>query len=495
MTPALLTEDSMGLFKPVIVTYRLKDGSYRTRDGARVTRKTRGARKHTTQSAKWYGRFTDGTGRKLRVPLSESKDIARRMLAKLSGDSQLASVGLADPFAEHLAKPLLDHLEDFRHDLTARARTSVHVNKTCNRIRAVCEGCGFLNLDQIDSIRVAEFLAGLQQQGPALPALDTGIDDFRKCEVIERLGIHPDSLGRILRRLGLSGHGEGKARRFDRATVEALEKRIGRGLGVATSNHYLVAFKIFTRWLVKQRRIAADPLSHLQRQNPDTDVRRKRRALKQDRFAAFITATAKGKTFRGLTGRDRLVLYTVAAHTGLRASELASLTPASFALTDHQPVVIVEAAYSKRRRKDVQPLRRDVAAMLANYLKGKPARKAVWPGTWKEAAAEMIRLDLAAAGISYEDDDERCFDFHAMRGQFISMLASQGVHPKVAQQLARHSDIRLTMQRYTHLELLDVAGALDNLPRIPYSAMPKQSGKIGQKFGRWRQGAKDESVQ
>jgi hypothetical protein len=78
----------------------------------------------------------------------------------------------------------------------------------------------------------------------------------------------------------------------------------------------------------------------------------------------------------------------------------------------------------------------------------------------------MLRIDLESAGIPYQDERGRYFDFHAVRGQFISSLAAGGVHPKVAQVLARHSTITLTMDHYTHLDVLDVAGALDKLPRV-----------------------------
>ena len=187
-------------------------------------------------------------------------------------------------------------------------------------------------------------------------------------------------------------------------------------------------------------------------------------------FARFIEATAAGTPFRGLTGPDRLVLYTLAANTGLRAGELASLTPGSFNLTAFPATVTVEAAYSKRRRKDVQPLRPDVADMMRDHLKGCPKGKPVWPGTWHSRAAEMLRQDLAAAGIPYQDEAGRFFDFHAMRGQFISLLAASGVHPKVAQVLARHSTITLTMDYYTHLDVLDVTGALAKLPGLTAQA-------------------------
>ncbi len=104
---------------------------------------------------------------------------------------------------------------------------------------------------------------------------------------------------------------------------------------------------------------------------------------------------------------------------------------------------------------------------MRGYLAGRPKGEPVWPGTWHERAAEMLRNDLRAAGIDYQDDARRFFDFHAMRGQFISLLAARGPHPKVAQALARHSTITLTMDYYTHLDVLDVTGALDKLPALP----------------------------
>jgi integrase len=186
-------------------------------------------------------------------------------------------------------------------------------------------------------------------------------------------------------------------------------------------------------------------------------------------FSAFIEAARNGRPFRGMSGADRTLIYLTSANTGLRASELASLTPRSFdcATPSLTPSLTVQAAYSKRRRKDVLPLRADVAALLREYVKGRPAAKPLWPGTWPDVGAEMIRVDLAAAGIPYTDEEGRVYDFHALRHQFISNLARAGVHPKLAQDLARHSDINLTMNAYTHLELQDRAGALEKLPAIP----------------------------
>jgi len=204
--------------------------------------------------------------------------------------------------------------------------------------------------------------------------------------------------------------------RCSRATVANLLALRGRGVGIETSNHYLASIRAFTKWLVKDRRSGVDPLTHLSRQNADVDIRHPRRALREEGFYLFIEATGNGKAFRGLTGADRLGIYTLSANTGLRASELGSLTPASFALDGKPATVTVLAGYSKHRREDVQPLRADVAELMRQYIAGRPKGQPLWPGTWTEAGAEMVRLDLDAAGIPYQDDAGRYFDFHALRG-------------------------------------------------------------------------------
>ena len=64
------------------------------------------------------------------------------------------------------------------------------------------------------------------------------------------------------------------------------------------------------------------------------------------------------------------------------------------------------------------------------------------------------------------DAEGQIVDFHALRHTFISNLARSGVHPKVAQQLARHSTITLTMDRYSHVKLDEQAKALAMLPGL-----------------------------
>src|SRR5262249_50709344 len=95
----------------------------------------------------------------------------------------------------------------------------------------------------------------------------------------------------------------------------------------------------------------------------------------------------------------------------------------------------------------------------APRLSQRKAGRPLWSGTWADRSADMLKGDLAAAGIPYAVDGPHGLlyaDFHALRHSFITLLERSGVSPKTAQELARHSDIRLTMQRYTHKTLHDL---------------------------------------
>jgi site-specific recombinase XerC len=114
------------------------------------------------------------------------------------------------------------------------------------------------------------------------------------------------ALARILRRESLAATGAGKARRYPRVTVEALQDIVCKGIGPATSNGYLAAAKGFTRWLVKDRRLTSDPRLCLARVTARTDVRRERRALPEDELRAILeVATASTAAIRDLAGAGR----------------------------------------------------------------------------------------------------------------------------------------------------------------------------------------------
>lgn len=103
--------------------------------------------------------------------------------------------------------------------------------------------------------------------------------------------------------------------------------------------------------------------------------------------------------------------------------------------------------------------------MLRGYLRDRPPTRPVWPGRWCETAAEMIRADLKQAGIPYRNEQREVFDFPSLRRQFVAGLVQGQVHPKVAQLLARHSTIQMTMDVYAELrEGNELATAIEAVP-------------------------------
>ena len=104
-----------------------------------------------------------------------------------------------------------------------------------------------------------------------------------------------------------------------------------------------------------------------------------------------------------------------------------------------------------------------------------------------DTTADMVRFDLASARTAWMtaaatpgeraerersaflceiDDAGFVFDFHALRHTFITNLVRSGVHPKVAQRLARHSTITLTMDRYSHVDDDEQRSGLSKLPDL-----------------------------
>jgi hypothetical protein len=81
-----------------------------------------------------------------------------------------------------------------------------------------------------------------------------------------------------------------------------------------------------------------------------------------------------------------------------------------------------------------------------------------------DQVVDMFKGDLRQAGIPYQDEAGRFCDFHSLRHTCGSLLAASGINPKVAQSIIRHSDINLTMNRYTHIFRGQDKAAVEALP-------------------------------
>jgi site-specific recombinase XerD len=392
--------------------------------GKRVKAGTPDARKR--KSPTWHIRYWTPAGVRVRVKGYKDRKATEAYAVELERKADREAAGYADVAEEHARRPLEQHAADFLRGLTAKGNVGAYVATVGFRLTAVLDGCRFIKIGDIQASGVLDFLAALKAKGKS----------------------HK------------------------------------------TVNDYLHVAKAFTRWLWKDRRTAVDPLAGLPRlpaKGGDSDIRHARRDFAPDELRRLLdSARRSDRTRRRLSGIDRHFLYLTAAATGLRASELASLTPESFDLDGDPATVTVASACTKNRRQAVQPLPADVALALSGYLAGKPAGAPVWPGKWRRRAFKMIHSDMRDARkgwiaesadaaereerersdfLRYRDDAGRYADFHALRHSYITAVGKTGASPKVHQELARHSTYALT-GRYTHARLHDLAATVASLPPL-----------------------------
>ena len=322
---------------------------------------------------------------------------------------RLAAIGLLDGFRFAATKPLEEHLADWRTALEAKGNTPAHCRLFYYRANTVFAACGFKRWKDVEPQAVRNHLAGLRERGE----------------------------------------------------ISAL-----------TLNLYLVCIKGFCRWMVRERRAVQNPLEALRPLAAKTvaqESRHVRRAFTVDELRRLLAAAEAAPERFGMTGPARALLYRLAVETGLRAGELRTLTRGSFQVGGGLATVCLEAGAAKNAKAARLPLRAETVAILSEYLANKlPTAPAFnLPAKWD--MVDMLRADMAAAEIR-ESDGGGVLDFHSLRHTFLTMLANSGVHPKVAQDLARHSDINLTLSRYSHTVLEQRAEAVDRLPALDVSA-------------------------
>ncbi len=360
----------------------------------------------------WMIAYTDHEGRRRTRKGFRDKGLTEQLAAKLENEAMLRKTGLIDVTQERLSTerrlPIEIHLQDFEERLKHKGNTERYVKLVMQRVRWTVEGANITSLADLTRSRVEQYLASIRG---------------------------PD------------------------------------GCGNKTHNHYAQAMTAFGKWLLDEQRIINNPLQGLPRLNVEVDVRRPRRALTPEE-AATLVAAARNSTKRVQTysGEERARIYTFSFMTGLRRSELATLTLRSFELDAVPPTLKVEAAASKHRKTDVLPLHAELVKMLKVWTVGLAADEPIFPKLDRRKTWVMVQHDLAAAGIPYQCPEAKFADFHAARRHsFITALLSAkcGATLTEARELARHGDIRMTM-RDTHIGLNDQATALAALP-VPAS--------------------------
>ena len=380
--------------------------------------------------------YFDHNGKRRRVASgTPDKDAAQRLANQLETKTMERERGLIDAAQERFAvearRPILEHLKAFRESLLAKGNTERHCFESYAVVLRVIEMCGAQQVGDLTPEAVEKAITSIRQSGRSL----------------------------------------------------------------ATCNRSITAVKSFSRWLRRDKRTRDNALVDLARFNEATDPRHVRRELLPEEIAGLLRVT-EGRTLpeHEITGPDRAMVYRVALGTGFRAKELRSLTPRSFDLDADSPTVTVQAAHSKRRRTDCQPIRQDLADLLRRWLAGRQADARVF-GNLPLKTVRMLKKDMAAARAAWigeaTTDEERqvrqrsdflkyrnaageVVDFHALRHTYISSIVAGGASVRTAQELARHSTPALTIGRYSHTRLHDLRGALDSLPSVNPTDKPAE---------------------
>jgi integrase len=304
-----------------------------------------------------------------------------------------------------LASPVHELLNGFRKHLIAKGTSEKQAREKYNRVFRIIQECGFSKWNDITGSHVENFLTDLHKK-------------------------------------------DGRASR--------------------TVNGYLEALKHFCSWIRKEKRAPYSPVEHLCALNVNIDRRHVRRALTIEECRDLLSVTKQQPYIYRISGNERSLLYWVALESGRRANEIKTLTISCCNLSSEPPTLTIKPRYNKKKRKErIQPIPRDLAKVLKEYIGERQDDELLFPNMPDITnLAKILRKDLEAAKIPYRDNENRVVDFHALRHTYATNLARSGVHPKIAMDLLDHSDINLTMAYYSHTDVKERAQALSGLPNL-----------------------------
>lgn len=346
-----------------------------------------------------------------------------RWLENIPGSlrKKLVKIGLLDAHRAAAGKPLSKHLEDFKSFLQAKGNTDNRVNTAYTRIKKVFDGCKFNYWSELSASKIHNYISSLL---------------------------------------------EGK---------EPLSQK--------TANYYLREVKQFCRWMVQDRRAIESPVEYLK--PIEVTEEEKRAALEPAEIDYLIHYTEHGENIYQISGPERAAIYVTAIYTGLRANEIRALRASSFDFENK--IVNLPGRDTKNSRDAIQSLKDEIIDRVKPLLQGKAASSPAFKMPSRYNMARMLRKDLQAARTAWLKEVEKepellkertdsdflkddkatgKVDFHSLRHTCGSLLAAAGVHPKTAQEIMRHSDINLTMGRYTHTYRGQVEKAIQKLPKI-----------------------------
>jgi integrase len=385
-----------------------------------VTTARDGSPRIRQESGTYFAKYRDHDGVVHIVPTGcRDRDAAKQILSELEKRTERVISGVATPqelaVADRMTDPITQHIADYVSTLTGSASHRQHTERYLQRL---VEECNWTRLSSLRRDDLELWLAAQSRPGP-----------------------------------------DGRAIRSARSR-----------------NAHHVAAVAFCNWCVRCKRLSETPFAELEMADVELDRRQIRRSLSDAEVGRLAEAARKapkrpqarreGRPERGrirpeerLSGEDRAFLWQFLAGTGLRLNEAKGLTVGDLVLAPERPGINLPAPLVKAKEDQYIPLRADLAAHLRHQNEGRRPCELVFA-----IPADILRRfkgDCKRAGIPFLDDRGRKVDIHALRTSFITGRVKAGIHPEIVRQLARHSDITITMKYYTDIRVTDLHAAVE----------------------------------
>jgi integrase/recombinase XerD len=362
--------------------------------------------RHYTEA--FYCEYVDHTGKQRRKKGYKDRGATTQLLAKLERDASQARHGLKASH-NHADRPLADLQAEYIATLASRGGSPAYLATVKGHLDSILVECRWHTVHDFDADQLTRWLG-------------------------------------------------------DRGNKSTAKVKTSRP-SPATLNGYLRSVKGFGKWCQEKTDVVVK-LSSVKRRPEAVDRRRSKRIPTDVELRAIVAAAEANPSQRHLLpGVDRAWLYRIAAYTGLRASELASLTPAAFSTAGKLATVHIEAKYAKAKRAATIPIHPSLTKGLKKWLKGKNAGERLWPGRWaaNRDQNEWFAGDVANAGITSKDAQGRKLTFHGFRRMFITRLIRSKADIAQVKRLARHVDLKTTLDYYEESELKDLGIAVGKI--------------------------------
>ncbi|MCL2647165.1 MAG: site-specific integrase [Phycisphaerales bacterium] len=160
------------------------------------------------------------------------RQASEQLGAKLERAKAHGEQGLIDPYKDHRARPLAEHIDDYLADLRTLGRDDMYVYNIEKRLAKLLSLCGWTKLGDITA------------------------DSFCRWREMP----------------------------IEQQQVAGEDKRIGPN----TLNQYLETLRTFCGWAVKRKRMATNPLVDVEKMDDSADIRRERRSLTPEQIASLL---------------------------------------------------------------------------------------------------------------------------------------------------------------------------------------------------------------